>query len=197
MLASITPLGERGRGQRWGVTIGAFALGATAAGAVLGAGLGAIGDLAGLGGAGGATRLGVLAALLALAAVLDLTRRVPGPRRQVDERWLDGFRGWVYGLGFGAQLGAGFATVVTSAATFAAFAAAALSGSAAAGGAIGGVFGLIRGVTPALTARVQSPPQLFALHRALERWRETARRGSVGGLALLAIAAATGAVVSP
>jgi hypothetical protein len=194
MLASITPLGERGRGQRWAVTVGAFVLGAIAAGAGLGAALGAVGGVVGLDDAGIPGRLAVLAGLLGLAAGLDAARRVPGPRRQVDERWLDSFRGWVYGFGFGAQLGAGFITVVTSAATFAAFAAAALSGSALAGLVIGAVFGLIRGVTPATTAQVQTPAQLFALHAALDRWREPVRRGVTGGLAVLALAAVIGAV---
>ena len=59
--------------------------------------------------------------------------RVPGPRRQVNERWLDEYRGWVYGLGFGAQLGLGVTTIVTSAATYVALFAALLSGTPAAG----------------------------------------------------------------
>src|SRR5437588_7271839 len=117
MLASITPLGERGRGQRWLVTFTAYGLGATAAGALLGTGLGAAGEALGIAGGSDSARLAVLAALLGLGATLDLARRVPGPRRQVDERWLDEFRGWVYGLGFGAQMGFGIVTVITSAAT--------------------------------------------------------------------------------
>ena len=44
---------------------------------------------------------------------VDLSNRtVPGPRRQVDERWLDRYRGWVYGVGYGSQLGLGIVTVV-------------------------------------------------------------------------------------
>jgi hypothetical protein len=31
----------------------------------------------------------------------------PSWQRQVDERWLTTYRGWVYGAGFGFQLGAG------------------------------------------------------------------------------------------
>ena len=59
MLASITPLGERGRDSRWGVTVTAFVLGATAAGAALGAVMGLAGSL--LGG-GTRWRLAALAA---------------------------------------------------------------------------------------------------------------------------------------
>src|SRR5205085_1928502 len=43
MLASITPLGERGRRSTWSVTVTAFAAGATGAGAAAGAGGGAAG----------------------------------------------------------------------------------------------------------------------------------------------------------
>ena len=59
------------------------------------------------------------ASRLAAAVLLELLPgRMPGPRRQVNERWLDEYRGWVYGLGFGAQLGLGVSTVVSSAATY-------------------------------------------------------------------------------
>jgi hypothetical protein len=43
MLSSITPLGERGRGRRWGVTTGAYLAGSVAAGAAVGWALGLIG----------------------------------------------------------------------------------------------------------------------------------------------------------
>ena len=46
MLASITPLGERGRRSRWSVTVSAFALGATLTGTLAGAALGALGGSA-------------------------------------------------------------------------------------------------------------------------------------------------------
>src|SRR5436305_15262280 len=108
MLASITPLGERGRGSTWAVTVSAFALGATAAGAAAGALAGTVGALVLPARLGAGDRLVPLAVLCAVAAGLDAVRSsAPGPRRQVNERWLDEFRGWVYGLGFGAQLGLG------------------------------------------------------------------------------------------
>src|SRR5437764_330111 len=43
MLGSITPLGERSRGRRWGITVTAFGLAATAAGGAAGTLLGAVG----------------------------------------------------------------------------------------------------------------------------------------------------------
>src|SRR6202034_2205700 len=103
----------------------AFALGATVASAALGALAGLIGRLVLPGSTSVHVRLAVLAGALALAALLDLTREpAPGPRRQVNERWLDRYRGWVYGLGFGAQLGIGLTTVISSADTYAMFVAA-------------------------------------------------------------------------
>src|SRR6478609_6746597 len=114
MLASITPLGERSRGFSWGVTASAFAVGAVGAGALAGAAAGAVGSLA----PDGTWRDIAALALLALALVVDaspLRRRLPTTRRQVNEDWLTRYRGWVYGIGFGAQLGTGLATIVTSA----------------------------------------------------------------------------------
>src|SRR5437867_2391132 len=45
MLASITPLGERARGSRWGLTAGFFLAGSTLAGAAAGAVTGELGHL--------------------------------------------------------------------------------------------------------------------------------------------------------
>ena len=105
MLASIHPLGERARDRSWGVTVGAYLLGSTLAAALLGAALGGIGDALPL--TPGATAAGVLAAgALALAADLGAFR-LPTIHRQVDKDWLDRYRGWVVGVGFGFQLGLG------------------------------------------------------------------------------------------
>src|SRR5947209_2565829 len=176
MLASITPLGERGRRSRWSITVTAFLLGATVAGAVEGAVLGLIGSLLLGDSVGTQARLLVLTGGLVLAALLEvLLPVVPGPNRQVNERWLDEFRGWVYGLGFGAQLGLGITTVVTSAATYVAMFVAFLAADPAWGALVLGVFGAIRGVTPLLAARVRGPEQLRAFHGRFERLR-----GAVG-----------------
>jgi hypothetical protein len=196
MLASITPLGERGRNASWSITVAAFAIGATAAGAILGASLGAVGALVLPSGIGTETRLAVLAVALAVAVALDATARpVPGPRRQVNERWLDEYRGWVYGLGFGAQLGLGVTTVVSSAGTYAAMAAALLSGRPGVGAAIVGCFGAIRGLTLLAAAGVRTAPQLLAMHSAMGRWQLRARWGGVALLAAMLVAA-LGAVVA-
>jgi hypothetical protein len=192
MLASITPLGERGRRSRWGVTVTAFALGAIAAAAAAGAVLGLLGAAAGMGGASTRARVAVLAGALVLAIAIDGSgRRVPGPRRQVDERWLDSYRGWVYGLGYGSQLGLAVTTVVSSAATYVAGAAAFLSAGAAEGAIILGCFGAVRGLSPLAAAHVRTQRQLLDLHRELARWRVPVRWGTLGAqVAILAVAVA-------
>jgi len=194
MLASITPLGERGRGSTWGVTMVAFALAATAAGATAGAAMGAVGRTL-FGSGGGHARLAVLAIAMLVALALDARPEgAPGPHRQVNERWLDEFRGWVYGLGFGAQLGVGVTTVVSSAATYAAMLAALESGGAWRGALVLGSFGAVRGLTPLVAAGVRRPDQLIALHARLDRLRRPAARGGLAALAALVVVATAGAL---
>ncbi|MGZ4187050.1 MAG: hypothetical protein ACXVEW_07715 [Solirubrobacteraceae bacterium] len=195
MLASITPLGERGRNATWAITVTSFTVGATLAGAAFGALLGALGALVLPDGLGLDPRLVALAAVVALAIALDaIPRRVPGPQRQVNERWLDEYRGWVYGLGYGAQLGVGLTTVVSSAGTYVAMAAALLTERPAAGALIVGCFGAIRGLTLLAGAGVRTPRQLLAMHSAMGHWQRPARWGGVGVLAatlVVALAVAT------
>jgi hypothetical protein len=183
MLASITPLGERGRNAIWAVTVAAFLLGSAAAAAGAGALIGAAGALVVPGSVGVDARLAALAVVLAAAIALDAgATRVPGPRRQVNEAWLGSYRGWVYGLGYGAQLGLGVTTIVTSAAVYVAVVAALLSGSLGEGGIVMGCFGLVRGLTPLLAARVQRPDQLMKLHTGLLGSQAGARRFGVAVL---------------
>jgi hypothetical protein len=191
MLASITPLGERGRQSHWAVTVTAFALGAGAAGVVAGALLGTLGTLL-PGRADGGARTVVIALALIAALALDLSdTAVPGPRRQVDERWLDRYRGWVYGVGFGSQLGLGVVTVITSAATYVVLLCAVASGDPVAGAAIVGLYGALRGLTPLLAAGVRTPQHLIALHARLRGAEPATVRA---GAAVLAVAAAVGLV---
>src|SRR5579872_1550322 len=142
MLASINPLGERARGNRWGLTAAAYTVGAVAAAAAVGAVLGGLGagrlDLA--------ARVAVVGGTLVVAGAADLLGpgRVVTVRRQVDEDWLTRYRGWVYGVGFGAQLGVGVVTVVTTATVYAWLVAAALAGSVVAGVVVGVAFGAAR-----------------------------------------------------
>src|SRR5436305_8031159 len=146
MLASITPLGERGRRRRWGVTVTAHIAGAGAGGGVAGLAAGALGWVL-LRHAPADDRIALLTALLTIGLVLDATRRVPGPRRQVDESWLDRYRGWVYGVGFGFQLGAGVVTIVSASAVYVVLGAAFASASPALGAATGAPAGAVRVAT--------------------------------------------------
>jgi hypothetical protein len=194
MLASITPLGERGRHSHYPVTVVAFLLGGAIAGALGGLGLGTLGALA-LGGMASSSRLILLAVALAAAIGIDLRPgSAPGPRRQVNEQWLDRYRGWVYGLGFGAQLGIGVSTIVTSAATYVAVLAALLSASPGFGALVLGLYGAARGLTPLLAARSQSTAQLMALHGRLARASAPMAKAGLLVLAFAFVLAVAGAL---
>jgi len=190
MLGSITPLGERSRGRRWGITVTAFAVAATAAGAALGALLGAAGGLVAL---AATARAWLVAVAVAVAVTVDLVPglHVPGPRRQVNEAWLHRYRGWVYGAGFGLQLGLGVTTIVSTAAVYATGAAAFLAGSAAAGALVGGAFGLARAATLLAAGGVDEPGALATLDRRLVAWERPARVAALAAeAALIALAVA-------
>ncbi len=190
MLGSITPLGERGRNSRWWLTVGAFVVGSTLAGALLGAALGGLGAVAGLEDADAAPWL--LAAALIAGVAFDLGvggLRLPTVSRQVDDTWLYRYRGWVTGIGFGFQLGLGVVTVVTTAFTYVTFLAAFLAGSLAAGALIGGTYGAVRAATILGGSAVDSPERLAKMHDRLRRWDTPARRASVALQGTLAAAA--------
>ena len=179
MLTSITPLGERGRGNRWAVTTTAYAVGCALGGATTGLVLGSVGALL-----PALPVLLVAGAACLLAAAADLAPgRLPVGRRQVDERWLGHYRGWVYGLGFGYQLGLGVVTIVTSAATLAVLAVALLTQSPVAGAVVGLVFGSARALPALLVRGVDSPDRLRQLARRVERHSRTAARTTVAALA--------------
>lgn len=168
MLASISPLGERARGNRFWLTAAAYTAGSVVGGVAIGAFLGAVGDVA-VGEIGRGPRLGFLAAVAVGGALLDVGRRLPSLHRQVDERWLSTYRGWVYGFGFGIQLGVGVATIVTASVTYVALLAAFLAASPAAGAVIGATFGVARALPLLATARVRSTDDLARLHHRVAR----------------------------
>jgi MFS family permease len=173
MLASLTPLGERSRGSSWPVTATAYAIGAIGGGALRGAALGLIGSLL-PGGAG--WRGAALLVVLALAVIVDATplrRKLPLTRRQVNEDWLTRYRGWVYGIGFGSQLGLGFTTLAASAAVYATFACELVSGRPVIGAVIGIVFGGVKAFALLPARRAVDPGSLAALHRKLMRLEPT------------------------
>lgn len=191
MMTSITPVGEMARQQRWGITTAAYLMGSAVGGAAVGLVLGVVSVPV-----RAALPAPLAWGLLALVAVLGLAADVgplalPTRHRQVDEAWLTRYRGWVYGLGFGAQLGSGVVTIVTSSLTYVVLAAAALSGSVAAGVAIGATFGLVRALPVLGFARVRSPGGLRTAMRRVEAWRGPVDRGVV---VVQSLAAATAAL---
>jgi hypothetical protein len=171
MLSTITPIGERGRGARYRATAIFFMAGAVLGGAALGA-LAALLAIA-------VAALGLpVMATAALAAAAALTAAVsdsprtafalPIHRRQVNERWLDTFRPWCYGLGFGLQIGSGLATYITTASVYLFVFLAALSGRTAVALGAGLLFGLLRGSSILLARHVATPDALRALHLRLQ-----------------------------
>ncbi len=196
MLGSITPLGERGRGSRWWLTVSAYLVGSLVGGAVAGGLAGAIGIAVGAEGWSVGARLAALAVALLAGLALDLQvagLRLPSVHRQVEESWRGRYRGWVWGLAFGSQLALGVITVVTTSTVYVTWLAAALTGSIGAGIAIGVVFGLARAVPIFAVAGVRSPAQLSGIDVALRRLAGPVRRltyATGGALAAISLAGA-------
>src|SRR3954454_22496177 len=193
MLASITPLGERGRGASWRRTVTAYVMASIVGGAAVGALLGALGQLLHV----QHTRWTLVGAgVLALAAAaLDLAGRLPTVRRQVDETWMTRYRDWVYGAGFGLQLGAGAMTIVTSASLYLTWIVELLTADPLLGAVVGGAFGLSRAAPLLGTAHIGTAERLRGAHRHWQARLPLLRRGTIGvqaaaGLAMLVWAAA-------
>ena len=196
MLGSITPLGERGRGSRWWVTVSAYLVGSLAGGAVAGGLLAALGLALGVGGWSTSVRLVALAIALVVGLVFDAGLgglRLPTIHRQVDEAWRGSYRGWVWGAAFGFQLALGAATIVTTSTVYVSWLAAALSGSLTGGVAIGVAFGLARALPIFAVAGVRSPERLLGVDTTLRRFAGPARSATyaaAGALAGVAVAVA-------
>lgn len=168
MLATITPLAERGRGHRYRTTAAWFVGGSVLGGASLGI------VSAFLATAIGALRasstqlafVAVVAGAVTLAADAGIGGfRLPVHHRQVNERWLDQFRPWVYGAGFGWQIGSGLATYIKTCAVYLMIVLAVLTGSPEVALLIGILFGLVRGLAVFLGRHITSRTALADFHR--------------------------------
>jgi hypothetical protein len=183
MLASITPLSEVGRGHRYRTTAWWFVVGSTVGGATLGlfvALLTVVVDVFSL-----TSREVIAVALgasaLALASDAELGGfRLPVHHRQVNERWLDRFRPWVYGAGFGWQIGSGLATYIMTAGVYLLIVLAALTGKPWLGLVFGALFGLVRGLSVFLGRGITSAERLRAFHVRFYGSGPTVRRLMVG-----------------
>jgi hypothetical protein len=120
--------------------------------------------------------------------------RLPSVRRQVDEGWRARYRGWVWGVGYGLQLGVGVVTIVTTSTVYATWVAALVSGGVFAGAAIGAAFGLARALPVLSVAGVRRQDQLLRVDAVLGRLAGPARRATYATGAAIATVAFVGAV---
>ena len=179
MLSSITPLAEQGRGHRYRTTACWFVAGSIVGGASLGLMTALL--AAGLGAAGlSSDTLGTLALIACLVAAASdastIKFRLPVHHRQVNERWLDKFRPWVYGAGFGWQIGAGLATYIKTSAVYLMIALAALTAEPWLAVGVGALFGLVRGLAVFLGRRITDPTALADFHRRFTELDPRARQ---------------------
>jgi hypothetical protein len=182
MLSSITPLSESGRGNRYWATVTWFLFGAILGGATLGAvaALGALVVSATEMSPAASAVLVLVAGLVTVASDLGVGGfRLPANPRQVERTWLDRYRSWVYGVGFGWQLGVGVATYVMSASVYLMVVAAAATGRPVLAMTIVTLFGILRGLAILPAVGVRTPADLARLHRLIERFRPLSRTISV------------------
>jgi hypothetical protein len=198
MLATVTPVAERGRGHRYRATAAWFIAGGTAGGATLGVVLAAL-ALGVRAAAPSALAIAAIACTVAFLAAASDSRvggfRLPFHSRQVNERWLDQFRPWVYGAGFGWQIGAGLVTYIKAAALYLMIVLAALTASPATALGVGVLFGLTRGLAVLLGRGITSPAALAEFHRRFTRAGPVVLHVVVG--CELALAVAFAAALSP
>jgi hypothetical protein len=186
VLGTVTPLGERARGNNYRVTAVSLLVGSAIGGVLTGLVTWLVGVMVPL---PADLRRPVLLAAAFAAVAIDFVPGLPsrlGLRRQVDDAWVSRYVGWAYGLGFGIQLGTGWATIVSSAQIVVVLAAAFVSGSVVAAVTIWLVFALMR-IVPiiAMTAGASTPEALIASGRRMEDARAVVHAiVTAGGLAL-------------
>jgi hypothetical protein len=202
MLSQLTPVGEASRGYRYRTTAAWFVIGAIIGGATLGAVMAVLALTVSALGATSTTLLAIAAVLAVLAAAIDsgaLGIAPPFFKRQVNEYWLGRYRAWVYGSGFGWQIGAGVTTYIMTAAVFLTIALGALTAGPWAALVIGVVFGLTRGLAVLLTARLRTTAEVYALHRKFDALGEPVRRAVIVvqlAVAVVAVGVAWGVVAA-
>ena len=193
MLSQLNPVSERARGQRFAVTATWFVVGALAGGATLGAAMLALAFAVEALGVGGAAAAGAAAVIALVGAASDahaLPWSPPFHRRQVNEDWLPHYRGWLYGVGFGWQIGTGVATYIMTAAVFVMIAVGALTASPVVAFAVAIVFALARGVVVLATARFTGFDALATFHRRFHALGPIVRRAVIAVQVAVAIVAA-------
>jgi hypothetical protein len=189
MLSSITPMTEAGRGNRFSVTAGWFVAGGVLGGISIGA-LAALGAaLVSLADPSDAVRWGLAAVAAVVCAGIDLGAfgiELPIFKRQVNDAWLRRYRSWVYGAGFGWQIGFGVATYIMTAGVFLTIALAVLSASPASALLIGASFGLVRGLAVYVGRTGTTPGALGHIHERLDALAPASRAAAAGSQVLAA-----------
>ncbi len=189
MLSSIHPFGERSRSNSFGLTATAHIIGSTVGGLALGAIAGFIGlVISFVFDPGSAFRTTVVLLAALVAVVVEATGRerlLPSRTRQVDENWIQTYRGWVYGGGWGVELGFGVSTIITTSLVHLLVVAMVLADSAVGSLLLGATFGFTRGATILTVVRVDSPEQLRRFHQGLARTAGAFRSGAVLSLVVV------------
>jgi MFS family permease len=196
MLSTITPLAEQSRGHRYRTTALWFVVGGAVGGITLGLGAALLAAVVGWIGVPISVALGIAAVAAVVTGCSDLQLlgfRIPGTVRQVNEVWLGRYRSWVYGSGFGWQVGVGLATFLMTAGVYLVVVLAALTGSPLVALAICTLFGFVRGLAILLGASIATPDELVAFHRKFDHAAEPVRRAVI---AVQFVAAATFAAVT-
>lgn len=192
MLSTITPMTESTRGHRFRTTACWYLAGALVGGTMLGGVIALLSAVVAGWDLSAPTQLLIVAAGAVVAVASDgklFGFQLPGHDRQVNERWLDLYRSWVYGFGFGWQIGFGLSTYIMTAGIYLLIVAGALGGSLGSGFALGAVFGLIRGMAVFMTSDIKNQQSMAEFHRRFEQLRQPVRRGMIGVLAMVGVVA--------
>ncbi len=199
MLSSIHPFGERSRNNSFASTAVAHVLGSVLGGAVLGMIAGAIGlAVTAFLSPSETVRTSIVLTAAVAALVLEATSRerlLPTRSRQVNENWIQSYRGWVYGGGFGAELGFGVSTIITTTLVHLMVVAMVFVGSFPLAVTIGATFGFVRGATVLAARNVDSPEGLRQFHQRLDGLRARSRSGAVASLAVASAVGVVGVVL--
>lgn len=193
MLSTITPMAEAGRGHDFRSTSVWFVSGSVAGGLTFGCVMGAVALSVAALEVTTTVALWIAAGASLVAAASDGRVggfHLPGHHRQVNERWLDEYRSWVYGAGFGWQIGVGLATYIMTAGVYLLILMGGLTAGPGIAIALGGLFGLVRGLAVYLAAGLDSKEKLLAFHERFESWREPVRQAMIVVQALVAVVAA-------
>ncbi|MGZ8756209.1 MAG: hypothetical protein ACXW15_13595 [Acidimicrobiia bacterium] len=199
MLSTITPMAEAGRGHSFRSTSVWFVIGSVSGGLTLGGMMAAIALVVTGLEASTTMALGIVAAASLITAASDgrvAGFHLPGHDRQVNERWLDQYRSWVYGAGFGWQIGVGLATYIMTAGVYLLILVGGLTASPWIAIALGALFGLVRGLAVYLAAGLDSGEKLLSFHARFESWRDPVRQTMIVVQALVAVVAAAAAGAS-